>query len=171
MSREVRRVPKDWIHPKSDNGHDIPLLMGYAKDVEKWDIANGKWNDGYRNDYHGGWKPLDGDEECDSYAEWNGDRPDKDDYMPDFTEGEATHYQMYETVSEGTPISPVMGSPEALAKWLVDNNANAFAGQHASYEAWLRIAKGGYACTAVMEGGVVKSGVEAFNDEAKIREV
>jgi hypothetical protein len=34
---------------------------------------------------------------------------------------------MHENVSAGTPIFPVMDSPEASAKWLADYNAPAFA--------------------------------------------
>lgn len=30
-----------------------------------------------------------------------------------------THFQYYETVSEGTPVSPIFASQEALARWLV----------------------------------------------------
>jgi hypothetical protein len=43
--------------------------------------------------------------------------------------GRLIHIQMYENVSAGTLISPVMDSPEASAKWLSDNNAPAFADQ------------------------------------------
>ena len=32
-----------------------------------------------------------------------------------------THFQYYETVSEGTPISPIFASQEALAHWLVNH--------------------------------------------------
>jgi hypothetical protein len=38
-----------------------------------------------------------------------------------WTDAEATHYQVYETVSEGTPITPPMPSKEALAEWLSTN--------------------------------------------------
>jgi len=85
--------------------------------------------------------------------------------MPDWPEGEATHYMMYEDTSEGTPISPAFATPEELAQWLVDNNASAFAGARASYEAWLRVARGGWACSAVLHNGVLESGVEALKQE------
>ena len=49
-----------------------------------------------------------------------GDPPEA--FTPDWPDSERTHWQMYEQTSEGTPISPVMESPEALARWLVDNN-------------------------------------------------
>ena len=55
--------------------------------------------------------------------------------------------------NEGTPISPVMESPEALAHWLADNNASAFAGMTATYEQWLRTIQRGFAVSAVSVGG------------------
>ena len=92
------------------------------------------------------------------------DNEDEDDgstaLMPAWGEQERTHFQMYETTTEGTPISPVMESPEALARWLVDNKADAGAGQHASYEAWLRVCRGGYAPTAMIVQGQLLSGVQ-----------
>lgn len=39
-------------------------------------------------------------------------------YMPDWPAAERTHWQMYETVSEGTPISRAHPTPEALASEL-----------------------------------------------------
>ena len=52
---------------------------------------------------------------------------------------EATHYQMYETTTKGTPISPVLKTPEKLAKWLADNNANGGSGIKLNYEDWLEV--------------------------------
>ncbi len=47
-------------------------------------------------------------------------------YLPVFeedfvTDGERTHYQVYETVSEGTPMSPVFATKEELIEWLVND--------------------------------------------------
>jgi hypothetical protein len=91
--------------------------------------------------------------------------PDKRDYMPDWPEEQRTHYMMYEDTSEGTPISPAFATPEELAQWLVDNGASAFAGETASYDAWLRIARGGFAPSAVLDSGQLKSGVEFMANE------
>lgn len=71
-------------------------------------------------------------------------------------------FQMWETTSEGSPISPVFGTPENLARWLADNGASSFGDATASYESWLAVAKGGFAPSAVMVEGVgMMSGVEA----------
>lgn len=58
--------------------------------------------------------------------EWCGPRPVPEDYMPDWQEEERTHLQMYESTTEGTPISPIMATKEELARWLADTNASAF---------------------------------------------
>ncbi len=87
-----------------------------------------------------------------------------DDYMPTWNDKEADHYMMYETCSEGTPISPAFATPEELARYCADNNVSAFGNQTASYEAWLRVANGGFACSVVSIPGIgIVSGVEALN--------
>lgn len=47
----------------------------------------------------------DGFEEAIAYY---GGGPVKEHYMPAWAAGQATHYMMYETVTEGTPISPAL---------------------------------------------------------------
>lgn len=84
----------------------------------------------------------------------------EDMVMPDFGD-EADHFMMYENTTEGTPISPAFSTPEELAHWLANSGASAFAGMSASYESWLLVARGGGACSAVIENGVLKSGVDA----------
>ena len=145
MGREVRRVPVDWEHPKKYGKDSLePLYDGYGEALK-----------GFRADVEkmGLGKALD----------WHGGGPVSEKYMPDWPEAERTHYQMYEDTSEGTPISPPMPDPESLARWLVDNKASAFAGNPASYEAWLNIAKSGWAPSMVVTGGHIMSGVEAMN--------
>jgi hypothetical protein len=162
MGREVRMVSADWQHPKDDKGHYIPLHEAkFAQRLAEWELHNSKWNEGLRDDYKGGWQPI-GDMTSASYEEWDGPKPVEEDYMPTFPEGTATHLMMYETCSEGTPISPAFSTPEKLAQWLVENGASAFAGQTADYESWLRVCKGGYAPSAVMVGNVLYSGVVAL---------
>jgi len=164
MGREVRRVPADWEHPKVNDSY-IPLFGdSFSTAAAEWDAGNQKWKEGFRDDYDGGWKPLDGSEEVTTYAKWTGERPVEADYMPDWPEEERTHYQMYETCTEGTPISPVFATPEELARWLTNNGASAFASQTASYDGWLRVCRGGFAPMAVMDGKGLRSGVEALTD-------
>lgn len=157
MGREVRMVPKDWEHPKRENGGFIAL---FGSDFEvcaaDWDKECEDWNLGIYPSY------ASEDNKKLSFTEWNGGRPEKDDYMPTFETAEATQYMMYETTTEGTPISPSFSSPEELASWLVDNGASAFGSQTASYEGWLRVAKGGFSPSAILKDGGLETGVDGL---------
>ena len=135
MTREVRRVPPGWEHPRKD-GHLVPLDTGFAKKHAEWIRDRDLWAQGLYLDFHTN-LPVKYEGEPMPFEEWATDEPKPGNFMPDFPEGTATHYQMYETCTEGTPISPVMESPEGLARWLVDNNANSFANETATYEEWL----------------------------------
>ena len=90
-----------------------------------------------------------------------GDPPEA--FTPDWPDSERTHWQMYEQTSEGTPISPVMESPEALARWLVDNNASACGPLTATYEQWMATILTPVGCTisSVQINGKWTSGVAA----------
>jgi len=160
-------VPKDWQHPKRKDKRFIPLYEGpFSKCLAEWRESAGKWALGFRKSWSKDgdkWKPIEDQYRNMSFEEWDGQMPVADDYMPEWPEHEKTHLMMYETTSEGTPISPAFETPEELARWLADSKASAFGGQSASYEAWLAVAKGGYAPSAVFspETGLI-SGVEAL---------
>jgi hypothetical protein len=73
-------------------------------------------------------------------------------------------YQMWETTSEGFPMSPVFKTPEVLARWLAEVKASLFGHQAATYEEWLSMIKGsGWAPSAacIDERGLI-SGVSAM---------
>ena len=146
MGREVRMVPENWQHPKDHLGRYIPLFgrseSDFKQAVADWDEGAEKWAQGLRSDPLGAWIPLTGEEIGKPYSWWDGLRPDPADYMPFWAESERTHLMMYEDTTEGTPISPAFSTPEALARWLADNNASMFARMGASYEDWLRICEG-----------------------------
>lgn len=169
MGREVRRVPASWKHPVNEHG-EIPLHDGYSERVAEWDVENQKWSEGLRSNWRGGWQPVDDEHRGMSFAEWDGERPKPEEYMPEWPEAERTHYQMYETCTEGTPISPVMADPESLARWLADNKASAFGGQTATYEQWLGMIGEGSAFSMVMAGGKIESGVAAVGGPAYARD-
>lgn len=151
MGREVRKVPHDWQHPQ-ERGRFKPL----CQPAEPIADMQRHWEDEAAL--------------CDptlcgsSFSDWDGDRPDPADYMPFWLETEATHFQMYETTSEGTPISPVVESPEKLARWLADTGACSWASYTATYDQWLRVCNGGFAPSAVETGGTLSSGVEALTE-------
>lgn len=164
MGREVRRVPANWQHPKNEHGRYIPLHgESVSEQQRKWDEGAAKWAEGLRDDWKGGWRALDAYERAMSFAEWYGKRPEPGDYMPDWPESERTHWQMYEDTTEGTPISPVMDSPESLARWLADNGASAFGSMTATYDQWLATCRRGWVPGMVSgphTGGALVSGVE-----------
>jgi hypothetical protein len=87
--------------------------------------------------------------------------------MPQWPTEERTHWQMYETTSEGTPISPVMESPDALADWLATHKASAFAGMPATREQWLATIKRGWAASAILGPMGMVSGVAGLADMEK----
>jgi len=60
-----------------------------------------------------------------------------DQYMPQWSETEATSLMMYETTSEGTPHSPIFHTQEELAKWLAESKASWYGNTTATYEEWL----------------------------------
>ena len=158
MGREVRKVPADWQHPKRDGSY-VALFDGAGlKDaIDGWKKDELAWNRHEFPEY------ANADDRKQSYVEWAGKCPSEDDYMPAWTDAERTHLMMYETTSEGTPISPAFETPEQLARWLADNGASAFGDSTASYEAWLRVAGDGYAPSAMYspQTGLI-SGVEAL---------
>jgi hypothetical protein len=145
MGREVRKVREDWVHPKNSKGKYIPLENNYKEARRQFDEYRAK---------HG----------TDAAFEEFGNPPSMYHYMPNWDESEKTHYMMYENTSEGTPISPAFKTPEELAKWLADTGASSFGNMTATYEGWLRVAKGGYAVGAIISNGEFKNGVDALVD-------
>lgn len=169
MGREVRIVPADWQHPKDKRGHYIPLFDGskLASRTATWDAEKAAWDLGFESDWSPGVANRYKEKESGrpkEYTEWDAERPDPSDYMPAWPEQFRTHLMMYENTTEGTPISPACETAEELARWLADNNASAFGRDGASYEAWLRVCRGGFAPSIVIQGGVINSGVEAFKE-------
>jgi hypothetical protein len=78
---------------------------------------------------------------------------------------EGDWYQMWETVSEGSPMSPPFATPEELAAYMVKHHWKTDEGT--TYEQWLKFINGpGWAPSMVghYENGkmVLQSGVEAY---------
>ena len=164
MGREIRRVPANWQHPRNDNGRYIPLFDGCDIAVlqKEWDVAAEKWAQGLRLNA-GQWIPIESYIRPMDFEDWDGSRPDESDYMPNWSPEEATHYMMYEDTTEGTPISPAFATPEEVARYCADNYISAFGGQTASYEAWLKVANGHSAISAVgIPGEGFINGVDAL---------
>ena len=106
MGREVRRVPPNWEHPLKDNGHDQPMFKN------TYESARAEWLAGLAAH-----KPEDHDGA--DYWEWWGEPPDRAYYRP-WKDEDATWWQLWETVSEGTPVTPPFETREELISWLAE---------------------------------------------------
>lgn len=172
MGREVRKIPVNWVHPVDSKGNFIPLLGGnFTVNLKEFELEEEYWKKGLRRAYgediefrdsNGSWAKREDKYLSMPFEEWQGWRPRKEDYMPEWPAEDCVLYVMYESTSEGTPISPPMKTPEELARWLVKSNASAFGASTATYENWLATINRGFAVSAVVTNGQVKSGVEAF---------
>lgn len=77
---------------------------------------------------------------------------------------EGPGYQIWETVSEGSPISLVFDTPEGLARYMAGRPWGADDGT--SYEAWLSFITGpGWAPSQMSKNGVMMTGVAAMADD------
>lgn len=66
-------------------------------------------------------------------------------------------YQIWQTVSEGGPVSPVCATPEALAHWMATNDRSDI--DATTYDGWMRFILGpGWAPTAIIRDGRIFSG-------------
>lgn len=73
-------------------------------------------------------------------------------------------YQLWEHVSEGSPISPVFSTPEELANWLVTSPNYKWArnDQGTTYEQWLKFIRGpGWAPSFIGSSAGLQTGVQA----------
>lgn len=70
-------------------------------------------------------------------------------------------YQLWETVTEGSPITPVFATPEELARWLVGHDNSITCGT--TFEQWMQFIQGpGWSVTAVgIPGKGLVPGVQA----------
>jgi hypothetical protein len=70
-------------------------------------------------------------------------------------------YQIWETVSEGSPVSPVFLKPEDLAAWMTERTEHDE--NPVGHDAWLRfILAEGFAPTGVLIGSLLVDGVAAY---------
>lgn len=98
-----------------------------------------------------------------SIEKYEGQRAEAEQWEPTGPpEGEG--WQLWETVSEGSPISPVFASAEELARWMSSPayswGATKTAADRPSYEGALRFVQQGWAPTGVVTSAGVVSGVE-----------
>lgn len=171
MGREIRRVPKGWEHPENDDERCrertrdtryykpteyqygrcfIPMYDNdYETAAQEWLANFDLWRSGKHEDQQGEYASS-----AKYFWEYHGP-PDEKYYRPKF-DSEPTCYQVYETVSEGTPTSPVFETLDELAAYLVT--------QGYSEKAAHNFAHDGYAPSMVMFNPGNGGPVTMFND-------
>lgn len=109
---------------------------------------------------------------CPTCKEGDGIHPDfreRYEQWQEYEPPEGPGWQMWETVSEGSPISPVFETPEELANWCAVN-ATIFAGYKVTAEAWLtmivedQVEVGSMFITKKEEGKVTFMGLAALEE-------
>ncbi|HZR50150.1 MAG TPA: hypothetical protein VFB06_11580 [Streptosporangiaceae bacterium] len=116
-NREVRPVPFGWEHPRRPGTYSdgspryVPL---YSRATLRDHVRSNAGNP-HPDDYI---------------------KIDPDRYMPAIPEGTPYGYQLYETTSEGTPLSPVFRTLDELAAWC-EHGATVFASDRWTKEQWL----------------------------------
>ena len=123
MGREIRRVPADWQHPQRSQIYgDYPGNERYHPLFDDdYDTVAQEWVRNFTLFQAGNHPDQD---RIHSKYYWEDDPPPSEEYFRSEGYGtqfnsEPTHYQIYETVSEGTPVSPVFETLEELKVWLV----------------------------------------------------
>ena len=167
MGREIRRVPPHWDHPKREpkapyyhDGlqpmHDQTFDARFAEWLADFDrIRAGDLTELERKCYPSG------------LADWLVDEgaPHDSIYYRPWKDDEATWYQLWETVSEGTPVSPPFATKVGLADHLAahgDGGWGASApGGWGRERAYRFVMGGGWAPSLAVVDGKVMSGVEA----------
>lgn len=191
MGREIRMVPPGWEHPMKD--HYDPFRREMRRDYrplydESCEEAWAKWRKEFQAWLGGGFAQalekygedgtLKKGQPYTSFCRWEGGPPDPEYYRPQWDKSEATWIQVYETVSEGTPVTPPFATPEELIDYLVKNGD--FWDQAGRKEGtslmpcdpWRRdvaekFVKSGWAPSIVVHNGQVKSGVEGIHGTDK----
>jgi len=158
MGREIRRVPANWKHPKGVGGREFqPLsdnylehLKYFKEDVEDFikhmtDVIEKGETIIYDNVFKTPQEVYDYLNEDNQMCPTN-----VNGYMPS-----GKWYQLFETVSEGTPLSPPFETKEELIEWLT-NNVDYWGNKWSSAGA-KDIVESGFALSGIFSGGKMYS--------------
>jgi hypothetical protein len=161
MGREIRKVPADWQHPRWTEDDALrPSLIGkfrplfdedYETAAEGWIVSFKLWCEGEHPD-----------QDPDTKYYWEQDSPPNKESYRDrkWTQEEATHFVVYETVSEGTPVTPAFATAESLIEHLATKGCDWDSGpwDRGSAE---RFVKDGWAPSGIMRPG---QGLKTVNE-------
>ena len=125
MGREIRRVPPNWQHPKTEKPNYRLGIMGeryqpmlnraFAPAMREWIAVWEAWERGERPDY------CSEESRTLQFWEYHGGPPDPEYHRPDWKPEEMTWYQVYETVTEGTPVTPPYATLDEIVDYLVQH--------------------------------------------------
>lgn len=157
MGREIRCVPPNWQHPKDRHGNDEAMLDEHIDTaIESWliefDATRAAFATGEPVKYY------------DTFSEWLSENtpPDPTSYRP-WKDEEATWYQVWQTVSEGSPVTPPFATQAELVDYLVKHGEmygrNAGTG-YSNEQAESFIYGDGYVPSMVIADGKIYSGIE-----------
>lgn len=114
MGREIRRVPPNWEHPKrryyNNRGEIKEGYKGlhdedYESHINSWFEKLAKWQSEGKSIVE--------------FIRYEGRMLEEETFRPAWKEDEATWYQVYETVSDGTPVTPPFATKGELVDYLV----------------------------------------------------
>lgn len=114
MTLEIRKVPNQWIHPVDHDGKYKPMfdenydqaLLEWFRDYMLWLLGIHPKQSSFDTGRH--------------YAEFVKDPPSSI-YYRKYDDEDCSYFQVYENVSEGTPLSPILKTRENVIDWLVQN--------------------------------------------------
>ena len=179
MGREIRRVPPNWEHPRRECEHSPwaggcdeakshgdmcfqpqfderidDALATWLADLDR--VRAGKWQKIERECY-----PAERGRPCVRLAAWlNEHSPPDPAYYRAYSNADATWWQVYETVSEGTPASPPFATQAELIDYLATNGD--FWDQRRGDGAWSResadrfVLGDGWRPSMIVQSGTVK---------------
>lgn len=118
MGREIRMVPPNFEHPQKEVWNNRNQLEKRFKPMfdETYKSACEEWKKEFLEFY----ESKENEEHDCEFWDWNGGPPDKE-YYRTYEDSEATWFCAYETVSEGTPVTPPFATQEELAQYLAVN--------------------------------------------------
>lgn len=182
MGREIRRVPPNWESPVTKDAYGRDRIQPMY--CQTFDEVAADWLETFDRMRAG--NLTDFERECYPHGvlEWaNDETPPDPKYYRSWSDDEATWYQVWETVSEGTPVSPAFETQDELIEYLAKHGD--FWDQKRCHEPdWERLWGGkpgvsgwgrqraerfvmgpGWAPSFVVQGGKVMSGVEAVTQD------
>ena len=126
MGREVRRVPPNWDHPSRKpecdpyrHGGFQPMHDEHIQDaLSRWLAEFDRVRRGDLSDFEREYCSGDG-----GLAVWiqEFEQPPDPNYCRPWRDDEATWWQVWETVSEGTPVTPPFATQAELVDYLVEH--------------------------------------------------